>query len=515
MCTDQADMTTIHFEILLALKHGDLLAAQLQRAIDIGQRKRIRFIGDAHQQTAHDRQGQRQLQLETGALAGAAEDAHRTAYLPEHVGDHIQPDPATRNIGYLFAQTKTWQQQKLQQLGLAQACHHFRRDQLARGDGPTQLRQIGAGVDLAQLRRSIASRKLVTPEVVARLSETELLEFLLLPGFSLRKEVTDISGRGVGLDVVADMLRQVRGTVRIFSSAGQGTRFQLQLPLTLSVMRSLLVGIADEPYAFPLAYVNRTLELRREQIAVLEGKQYFEVDGRHVGLISAHQILQQGELRARGDAVMVVVIGDHEHTYGVAVDRFLGERMLVVQALDARLGKIPNIQAGALMEDGAPLLILDVADMLRSVEKLSAAGQLESVQHTASVELDKAYKRVLVVDDSLTVRELERKLLSNRGYQVVVAVDGMDGWNAVRTEPFDLVITDIDMPRMDGIELVTLIRQTPHLRSLPVMIVSYKDRQEDRQRGLEAGADYYFAKSSFHDESLLQAVVDLIGVAET
>src|SRR5450830_187204 len=373
----------------------------------------------------------------------------------------------------------------------------------------------GAGVDLSQLRRSIASRKLVTPEVVARLSETELLEFLLLPGFSLRKEVTDISGRGVGLDVVADMLRQVRGTVRIFSSAGQGTRFQLQLPLTLSVMRSLLVGIADEPYAFPLAYVNRTLELRREQIAVLEGKQYFEVDGRHVGLISAHQILQQGELRARDDTVMVVVIGDHEHTYGVAVDRFLGERMLVVQALDARLGKIPNIQAGALMEDGAPLLILDVADMLRSVEKLSAAGQLESVQHTASVELDKAYKRVLVVDDSLTVRELERKLLSNRGYQVVVAVDGMDGWNAVRTEPFDLVITDIDMPRMDGIELVTLIRQTPHLRSLPVMIVSYKDRQEDRQRGLEAGADYYFAKSSFHDESLLQAVVDLIGVAET
>ena len=371
----------------------------------------------------------------------------------------------------------------------------------------------GAGVDLSQLRRSIASRKLVTPEVVARLSETELLEFLLLPGFSLRKEVTDISGRGVGLDVVADMLRQVRGTVRIFSSAGQGTRFQLQLPLTLSVMRSLLVGIADEPYAFPLAYVNRTLELRREQIAVLEGKQYFEVDGRHVGLISAHQILQQGELRARGDAVMVVVIGDHEHTYGVAVDRFLGERMLVVQALDARLGKIPNIQAGALMEDGAPLLILDVADMLRSVEKLSAAGQLESVQHTASVELDKAYKRVLVVDDSLTVRELERKLLSNRGYQVVVAVDGMDGWNAVRTEPFDLVITDIDMPRMDGIELVTLIRQAPHLRTLPVMIVSYKDREEDRQRGLEAGADHYFTKSSFHDETLLQAVVDLIGAA--
>jgi len=122
-------------------------------------------------------------------------------------------------------------------------------------------------------------------------------------------------------------------------------------------------------------------------------------------------------------------------------------------------------------------------------------------------------KRVLVVDDSLTVRELERKLLTNRGYQVVVAVDGMDGWNAVRTESFDLVITDIDMPRMDGIELVSLIRKAPNLQSLPVMIVSYKDREEDRQRGMDAGADYYFTKSSFHDETLLQAVTDLIGEA--
>jgi len=371
----------------------------------------------------------------------------------------------------------------------------------------------GAGIDMAQLKTAIVARKLSTEDIVTRLSEAELLEFLLLPGFSLRDTVTDISGRGVGLDVVADMLKQVRGTVRITSTAGQGTRFQLQLPLTLSVIRSLLVSIDGEPYAFPLAYVNRTLALQREKLDVLEGYQHFSFEGRQIGLVSAHQILQKGELRAKGESVMVVVIGDNEHTYGVAVDRFLGERMLVVQALDARLGKIPNVQAGALMEDGAPVLILDVADMLRSVEKLSLAGQLENVGHAAADDAGVARKKVLVVDDSLTVRELERKLLSNRGYQVTVAVDGMDGWNAVRTEQFDLVITDIDMPRMDGIELVTLIRQASHLRSLPVMIVSYKDREEDRQRGLEAGADHYFTKSSFHDETLLQAVVDLIGAA--
>ncbi|MNR79406.1 Gliding motility regulatory protein [compost metagenome] len=371
----------------------------------------------------------------------------------------------------------------------------------------------GAGIDLDQLRATIVERKLSNADTVAQLSEAELLEFLLLPSFSLRDTVTDISGRGVGLDVVGNMLKQVRGTMRISSNLQQGTRFQLQLPLTLSVIRSLLVTIDGEPYAFPLAYVNRTLELQRDQLAMLEGQQHFTFDGRQIGLVSAHQILQKGELRTKNDMVSVVVIGDNEHTYGLAVDAFLGERMLVVQPLDPRLGKIPDVLAGALMEDGDPVLILDVADMVRSVEKLTAAGKLDVVQSGNNHLTDVKRKKVLVVDDSLTVRELERKMLSNCGYQVVVAVDGMDGWNAVRTEQFDLVITDIDMPRMDGIELVTLIRQAANLQSLPVMIVSYKDREEDRQRGLDAGADYYFTKSSFHDESLLQAVVDLIGAA--
>jgi two-component system sensor histidine kinase and response regulator WspE len=195
------------------------------------------------------------------------------------------------------------------------------------------------------------------------------------------------------------------------------------------------------------------------------------------------------------------------------VDRFLGERELVVQPLDPRLGKIKDIAAAAVMEDGAPLLIVDVEDMVRSVEKLISGGRLSKVHRATAADEATPRKRVLVVDDSLTVRELERKLLASRGYEVEVAVDGMDGWNAVRTGHFNLVVSDIDMPRMDGIELVTLIKKEPSLKSLPVMIVSYKDREEDRRRGLDAGADYYLTKGSFHDETLLQAVVDLIGEA--
>ena len=369
----------------------------------------------------------------------------------------------------------------------------------------------GCGIDVDKLRAAIIKRKLTTTEIVGKLSEAELLEFLFLPGFTMRESVTEISGRGVGLDVVQNMVKQLRGTVRVTSQTGKGTRFLLQLPLTLSVVRTLLVEIGGEPYAFPLAYIVCTLKLPKEQIEVLEGRQHFSLDGRRVGLVTAHQVLGGGEAKSPGDHLSIVVVGNQTCTYGLLVDRFLGERELVVQPLDTRLGKIKDISAGALMEDGSPVLIVDVEDMIRSVDKLVSVGRLSEIRGDTSTGAEKNHKRVLVVDDSLTVRELERKLLGNHGYEVEIAVDGMDGWNAVRTGHYNLIVTDIDMPRMDGFELVGMIKKDPNFKSLPVMIVSYKDREEDRMRGLEAGADYYLTKGSFHDETLVQAVVDLIG----
>ncbi|AJC20577.1 hybrid sensor histidine kinase/response regulator [Pandoraea pulmonicola] len=373
----------------------------------------------------------------------------------------------------------------------------------------------GAGVDLERVRQAVVSRGLATAQTAQRLDENELLEFLMLPGFTLRDTVTDVSGRGVGLDAVRAMVAMVRGTVRIEQTSGRGTKFTLQLPLTLSVVRSLLVEIAGEPYALPLANLSRTLALAPEDIDMLEGRPHFTLDGRQIGLVSAQQVLTgNAPVGASGDQP-VVVLGEGEAHYGLAVDKFLGERMLVVQPLDARMGKVPNIAAGALAEDGSPLLIIDAVDLVRSIAKAVGTGSLERLPAPAAQTSGRSRKRVLVVDDSLTVRELERKLLAARGYDVSVAVDGMDGWNAVRSESFDMVITDVDMPRLDGIELVTLIKRDARTADIPVMIVSYKDREEDRQRGLDAGADYYLAKGSFHDDALLRAVVDLIGESGT
>lgn len=373
----------------------------------------------------------------------------------------------------------------------------------------------GAGVDLEALRRAIVRRRLASEDTAARMSQAELLDFLLLPGFSMRDTVSEVSGRGVGLDAVQEMVRRVRGTLRLTQQPGQGLHFWLELPLTLSVVRTLMVEVAGEAYAFPLGRVLRATSVARSEIEQTEGHQHFRHEGRAIGLVSAAQVLQRPETDAASEReqVPVVVIGEAERIYGLAVDRMLGERLLVVQPLPAALGKVRDIAAGSLTDDGTPVLIFDVEDVIRSVEKLVSEGRIEGVRQAATASVQVRARRVLVVDDSLTVRELQRKLLAGRGYDVAVAVDGMDGWNVLRAEPFDLVITDIDMPRMDGIELVRRIRQDAALRQLPVMVVSYKDREQDRQRGLEAGADYYLAKGSFHDAALLDAVQDLIGEA--
>ncbi|MGO4324615.1 hybrid sensor histidine kinase/response regulator [Pseudomonas sp. KB_12] len=374
-----------------------------------------------------------------------------------------------------------------------------------------ELADDGAGVDLERVRRSIVERGLSPEQTAASLSEEELLTFLFLPGFSLRDKVTEVSGRGVGLDAVQHMVRQLRGAVVLEQTAGEGSRFHLEVPLTLSVVRSLVVEVGDEAYAFPLAHIERMCDLAPEDIVQLEGRQHFWHEGRHIGLVAASQLLNRPATQGSSQTLKVVVIRERETIYGVAVERFIGERTLVVLPLDERLGKVQDISAGALLDDGSVVLIVDVEDLLRSVDKLLDTGRLERIARQNQAQAPR--KRILVVDDSLTVRELQRKLLLNRGYDVAVAVDGMDGWNALRSEDFDLLITDIDMPRMDGIELVSLLRRDNRLQSLPVMVVSYKDREEDRRRGLDAGADYYLAKASFHDDALLDAVVELIGGA--
>lgn len=353
--------------------------------------------------------------------------------------------------------------------------------------------------------------------------------------------MSTVSGRGVGLDLVRSMVQSVHGTVHISSQPGHGTRFELQLPLTLSLTRCLLVEIGAEVYALPIARIGRVLRLTQAALRTLGGKHYVDLDGQPIGLINAGHLLGIDTPGPEDGLLNLVLMPGTTHgldppepdlaataasgstatkvegtppIYALVVDRLLGETELVERPLDPRLGKIRDVSAAAIIDDGRLALILDLDDLARDIERHVASADLGQVDGGKQAEKVKNRKRVLVVDDSITVREIERGLLAAKGYEVEVAVDGIDGWNAARLGGFDLVITDVDMPRMDGIALVENIRRDPRLRNLPVMIVSYKDRDADRRRGLEAGADCYLTKGAFRDDDLTKAVDRLIGAAQ-
>ena len=236
----------------------------------------------------------------------------------------------------------------------------------------------GQGINVEQLRAKIVERGLTTPKIAAQLGEAELFDFLFLPGFSTKEHVTEVSGRGVGLNVVQSMVHAVQGSLRVVSRPGKETRFVLQLPITVSVIRALLVEIGGEPYAFPLSRIDRIFMLDRNDLRELEGKQHVMLDDQPVGLVEAARVfdLPSGYAPTAGELLPVVVASDRSHRFGVVVERFLGERDLRVSPLDTRLGKVPNFNSSSVLENGWPVLVVDVEDLIRSIDNLLSGRRL-------------------------------------------------------------------------------------------------------------------------------------------
>jgi two-component system sensor histidine kinase and response regulator WspE len=368
----------------------------------------------------------------------------------------------------------------------------------------------GMGVRFDEVRQKLVAEGHLTAEEADNLSEVELCEHLYQPGFSTAPKVTEVSGRGVGLDVVSSMANEVGGTVRFSSVMGEGTSIHFQLPLTLSVVRTLLVEIAGEPYAFPLARLDQIVAIESSDISVMEGRECFFLDGVSIGLISSRQVMHFPEAPQSSGPIPVVVISDHAKVYGVVVDRYLGEQDLVVRPLDPRLGKVANVSAAALMGDGQPILIVDTVDLVRSIDSLLQNAGLQSQAGRKPAELG---QRLLIVDDSPVALDLQARLASSRGYQVDRAVNGMEAWTLIREGNYQLLVTDVEMPEMDGIALIQTLRKEPRFKHLPIIISSSRDSEQDRLHGMEAGADYYLVKSSFQDDTLLDAIHQLIGPA--
>lgn len=359
----------------------------------------------------------------------------------------------------------------------------------------------GAGLDAAAIRSRLEERGMPAPR-----DDRELAGLMLRTTLSTRDEATMLSGRGVGLDIVRAAVERIRGTVRVEWAVGRGTSFTVECPPTLATVRVVLVSVGPHLLAFPTARVQRMLRVRTEEIARVEGRQVILTGGGPVPLTSLARLLPPLVERPVDGAASVVVLGDADRRLAVAVDELVAEQEVVVQPLGKRR-RLPHVSGAAMLETGRLALVLNVESLLAAGVAATAAVGLSIAPVTPERP---ARRRVLVVDDSITTRTLEQSVLEAAGYEVSTAADGAEAWRLLQEHGADLVVADVEMPRMDGFHLCEAIRASTRYGALPVVLLTALESAEHRARGLEIGADAYLGKSSFDQQTLLDVVEQLL-----
>jgi chemotaxis protein histidine kinase CheA len=383
----------------------------------------------------------------------------------------------------------------------------------ARSVGGTVVIEVvddGAGVDEDAVRRKAVQLGLVPTD--ASLSSPALLNLLFTPAFSTSDVVTETSGRGVGLDVVRDAVEELGGSVEAHTQRGMGTTFALTLPITLGVLRCLVARVGDERYAIPVPGVVESLSLRTAEVHVMAGASVVVRHGVSVPLLDLGAAL--GVTPVPGAQPRAALLVRHASTQVAwAVDRLEGESELVVKDLGSFLGRVPCIAGATIDGDGSVVCLLDLRELADR-----AVGTAQYTVPSAAPAARKAAAapgtrkaRILVVEDSVGVRELERVILEGAGYLVETAVDGLDGAARLRDDPADLVLSDVEMPGMDGFDLTRTIRRTKGWENVPVIIMTSRGEDHARQAGLDAGCSAYLLKNEFDQEQLVSTVRRLVG----
>ena len=355
----------------------------------------------------------------------------------------------------------------------------------------------GAGIDVAAVRAAAAKGGID----VSRLDESQSLDLIFRSGISTAKVLTENSGRGVGLDVVATAVAAVHGEMQLINHPGLGAEFRIVVPITLTVVACLIVSIAGQSFALPLHRIVRMLESQNVQL--VSGRMLAIVDGQAVPVSDLASLL--GLPAAVGGPWVLLGTADDPHAF--QVETVLQKRDVVVRGLTGRLRDLKTVSGACIEPNGSILLVLDVPTLIER----SAASRPMASRLADKPTLPERQLSVMVVDDALMVRELQRSILERGGYSVRAASDGAEALAMLAEQPADLVVTDVEMPNLDGLALTRGIRAHPRLANIPVLIVSSHASEEDHQLGLEAGADGYIVKTSFDEAGLLNAVSRLLG----
>jgi len=365
----------------------------------------------------------------------------------------------------------------------------------------------GGGIDVGKVKAAAAKLGALSAEEAQQLDEREALALVFRSGVSTSPIITDLSGRGLGLAIVREKIERLGGAVTLETRVDAGTTFRIVLPLTLATFRGVLVRAGEGLFVVPASGVERVARAAAGDIQTVENRETIPLDGQAVSLVRLGDVLELPRKDEPGDTVLAVVLGSSLARIAFQVDEVLGEQEVLVKTLGPQLARVRNIAGASVLGTGQVVPVLNVPDLMKSATKFAATPRAPA----AAEKLTEARRRaVLVVEDSITSRSLLKNILESAGYGVTTAVDGIDAYTALKTATFDLVVSDVEMPRMDGFDLAAKIRADRNLAELPIVLVTALESREHRERGIEVGANAYIVKSSFDQSNLLEVVRRLI-----
>jgi len=374
--------------------------------------------------------------------------------------------------------------------------------------GDTLLIEVGddgAGIDPNTIRALAVVRGVLSQEAADATNDAEALRLIFKAGFSTRDEVTDLSGRGVGLDVVRDAIERLRGSVEVASVVGEQTRFSLTVPLSVATAQCVMVRVAGATFALPISNVTKILRVTRDETERADGRVVIAVEGQPVPIASVSDALGiDGAAQLDGSPLPAVLLGSGERRVAYVVDELIGTQTLVLKALPPPFVRLRHISGAAILGTGEVVGVLNAADLVRADDPSAALSTTFDRREPSGDRTDSPL--VLVVDDSSVTRTMVKGILEAAGYRVQTAADGMQAWEMLRSRSFDLLVSDVNMPEMSGFDLTEKVRSDRFLRGIPVILVTALDSLEDQAHGSRVGADAYITKGSFTDDSLLETV---------
>ncbi len=369
------------------------------------------------------------------------------------------------------------------------------------------IRDDGQGLNPAIIRETAIKRSVLSAEDAAAMADDAVIYLVFEAGFSTREFITDVSGRGVGLDVVKANLDQIKGNLSLHSEVGSGTELILRLPLSMAIFTGLLVECSGDIYVFPQHYVAEVLRVSPGDIIEEMGREVIRHRETSIPLSSLSRLLEMEASTRVNNRLTVLVLSFREQRMALLVDCTLGLQDVVVKDLGCQLKTLDFFSGSTILGDGYPALIVSVADLFsvnQGRQKLPLRQAYEKARKNA------LRGRILVVDDSITTRTMEKNILEANHYEVVIAVSGFDALEKLDTGHFDLMVSDVEMPGMTGFELTKKIRQREDSADMPVIIVSSLASDQHRRQGMEAGAQAYIVKGNFQQGILLETVETLI-----